>query len=149
MSTDANSHAADPHVERQIRTPRANVNIVGTLEEVDRVYRICNKALLESGNYAIAPPSANPWEGYERTQAPSVDFLQARISHLEAQLRDSVHERIQELRRELGETRLERDMWLQAFTDLDNAVRVSLNTLQEPHSLTVREAIVIEQLSLL
>lgn len=140
--------ASDPHVTRHIRTPSATVTLVGTLEEVDHIYRTCNKALLESGRYTIPPPGTDPWQNYEQPAQPSVDFLTRRISQLEEQLRESVHEKIQELKRELGIARLESDTWFQAFEDLDRAIQAALRTLQEPHELTVREAIVIEQLTI-
>lgn len=146
MSTDQVTN--DPHVDRTIRTPKAVVTIRGTLDEVDRIYRTCNKALLDSGAYTIPKPGTDPWQEYKPADEPNVDFLTRRISQLEAQLRESVHEKIQELRRELAESRRTSLMWETAFTDLDNACRTALKTLQEPHELTIREAIVIEELSI-
>lgn len=139
---------SDPHVTRHIRTPSATVTIVGTLDEVDHIYRTCNKALLESGRYTIPAPGNDPWQGYKAPETPSVDFLTRRISQLEEQLRESVHEKIQELRRELTEIRKIADQYEAAFCDVYDMTQAALRTLQEPHELTVREAIAIEQLTI-
>lgn len=136
----------DPHVSRLIRTPNATTTIRGTLDEVDRIYRIASHALLENG-YGLTPSSENPWANYGAPPEENADHLKRRLNDVERQLAESEnHETLQNLRRELAETRMERDMWHMAFTDLDHAIASALKVLDGGSS--VREAIAIDILSM-
>lgn len=135
----------DPHVSRIIRTPHSTISIKGTLDEVDRVYRICSHALLDNG-YGLKPPGESPWQNFDPPPEENADHLRRRLNDVERQLAESrSHEIIQTLRRELARVQIERDTWRIAFTDVDHTVISALKVLDRS---SVREAIAIDILSM-
>ncbi len=139
----------EPHVSRLIRTPHATVSIRGTLEEVDRVYRLCSHALLDNG-YGLTPPSDSPWANYPEPVEENTDHLRRRLNDVEHQLADSQdHDNLQSVRRALLEVTLDRDTYKSGFDVTDTACTTALKALSDqalPDSMRI--AIAIEALSL-
>lgn len=90
---------------RTIRTPGAFVTIGGELDTVDRLYRLFNKALLDTGDYRIPSPDDNPWKDYNKQpNQPTVDHLLSEVERLTEALANSTdHQQLQALRRQLGD----------------------------------------------
>lgn len=128
MGTD---QAADPHVSRTIRTPHATISIRGTLEEVDNIYRVTNRALLDSGRYTIPKPS-NDWANFGAPAEVSTDHLLRRIVQLESIIAESEnHATIQAMRASFKQIESERNQWKVAFTDISEMAALALDALND------------------
>lgn len=123
----------DPIADRTIRVAGTVITLHGELSHVDALYRLCTKAMLETGKYTIPKPGDDPWRDYERSTPPhSPDFLRRRNAELERQLAESEnHETIRQLRIDLAAARIETGVYRQGFTALSDQVESAISSLTD------------------